>query len=169
MRIVAPLFIILLASMCRTTSSPPQDPAPQLRVLASGAYGASAQRSVDAQTPDAALEIARDERSYVDAWSRIVGSGTPPAVDFEKEAVVFLSLGVRSTGGWSVAPKSVTVEGDSARIEAHVMKPDGRTITTMAFTAPFSVVAVSNRSFTRAQWVDQNGEPVVKKPHLEAQ
>ena len=49
------------------------------------------------------------------------------------------------------------------------MKPDGRTITTMAFTAPFSVIAVSNRSFTRAQWVDQNGEPVVKKPHLEAQ
>ncbi|MHB0969934.1 MAG: protease complex subunit PrcB family protein [Thermoanaerobaculia bacterium] len=158
-----PVLFLLLSSMCRTAAVPEGDVTPEFRLLSSGAYGARASRSVDEKSAPA-VEIARDARAYVDAWSRIVGSGAPPPVDFEKESVVFLALGLRSSGGWSVVPEEVVVETNAARVKARVASPGPRDITTMAFTAPYSVIAVANRGFERAEWVDQDGTPVAKGP-----
>lgn len=163
MRMVVPLLFLLLSSMCRTAAVPEGDVTPEFRLLSSGAYGARASKGLDERSGPA-VEIARDDRSYIDIWSRVVGSGAPPPVDFEKESVVFLALGVRSSGGWGVAPKTVVIAEGAARVTAEVVRPGAREITTMAFTAPYSVIAVAHRGFERAEWVDQDGTPVAKGP-----
>lgn len=131
--------------------------APQMttgfRLLEKGGNGRAAQTddpSVGRRAPR--VLHASDEASYRALWKEHVGNGPAPAVDFAAESVVFLLMGVQSTGGYSVEPTAAAREGDSVVIDATVKQPGRGGIVTMAITAPYAVVAVPGKIRGDVDW-----------------
>lgn len=122
------------------------------RIIEKGSYSRAA--SEGGGVAPSRVEIAKDAATFGRLWSALIGTSTPPAVDFSKETAVFLMLGRRSTGGYGVTPQRVVVKDGIATIGAEITKPPPGGIVTMAFTAPYAVVAVENRAFDRVEWVD---------------
>ena len=63
------------------------------------------------------IETASDEKALAEIWKREV-PGKPGPVDFGAETVIFLVLGVQSTGGYAIEPIAV----DKGNIDATVVK-----------------------------------------------
>jgi hypothetical protein len=115
----------------------------EVRNLTSGAYGASEQRGAVA---------AFDEQTYRAKWAELVGEGQPPAVDFSREVVVFVSAGQRSTGGYKVQVRGARIEGETLLLDVVVQGPPAGSMTSQALTAPYAVVAVSGAAFKDVRW-----------------
>lgn len=115
----------------------------ELRILSSGAYGASDRRGAAA---------AFDEQTYRAKWAELVGEGQPPAVDFAREAVVFVTGGQKSTGGYSVQVRGARVEGETLLLDAAVQGPPAGGMTSQALTNPYAVVAVKGAAFQDVRW-----------------
>ena len=127
--------------------------AAQLRVLGKGSYGREG-------TDQPAVFIATSDAEFGDLWRRYIRD-TPPLVDFSRESAVFLLLGNRSTGGYSIDPQAVGIVEKEVRIEAPVTSPGRESIVTMALTAPFAVVAVPRSGVVTAVWMD--GEKIISR------
>lgn len=106
-----------------------QDSTLPIRELAAGLYGGPAQ-------PIEAVITSTDELAA--AWP---GSDVP-AVDFAREQVVFVALGERRTGGYSVEVTSVTISGDTLVVRYVERRPGPGCLTTQALTTPYHAVAV---------------------------
>ena len=117
----------------------------EMQTIAKGAYAADeSERKAVLATTDA---------EYRRQWAALVGEGEIPAVDFEKNVVVFLLAGMRNTGGWSVQPVSVRVEDDgTAVLEAKVQGPPPGGSTTQALTYPYAVVTINSRDVKKVSW-----------------
>lgn len=122
-----------------------------MRLLASGEYGRAASGD-DATTRDARLLVARDRDTFLATWRSNVNDDNPPELDFSREVAVFLLLGRHSSGGYAVEPLSADVEGDTLHVDARMTAPSKRAIVSMAFTAPYAVIAVPKGSFRRVDW-----------------
>lgn len=115
-----------------------------ISTLARGSYASS--RS----GPTAILVTS--ESDYRARWSELIGQGEAPAADFANGVVVFLLAGQRNTGGWSVEPKSVAIEGDTAVIDAEIRGPAPDMIVTQALTYPYAVVSINSRGVNNVRW-----------------
>lgn len=131
------------------------------RILEKGGYGKAAQ-AADVRVTSPSVEVARSAAEYSALWRRHISDGQPPAVDFAKESVVFLLMGARSTGGYGIDPKDVTLEGDAAVVRAAMIKPGKGDMTTQAFTAPFAVIAIESTNVQAVEWRDPAGQVVVE-------
>jgi hypothetical protein len=138
-------IVTLLFAACTTTM--------HFRVIDKGAYGADA---VKAETSKPSIAVAADSGAYERLFASVVGRPGAPKVDFAKESAVFLMLGTRPTGGWSIEPLEAAEEGGVTTIKTKVNAPSGGSIVTMAFTAPYAIVAV-DRKVTAVRWLDENG------------
>lgn len=163
MRLLSLALAALAALGCRTAPSDvePADEA-TIRVLESGTYAEAA--SAEAGTlSEASVAVASSDAEYRELWRQHISArSAPPAVDFARESVVFLLLGQRSTGGWGVEPEAASVNGDQVEIVAPVSKPEPGGVVTMAFSAPFAVVAVDRQGLTEAIWVGRGGDRVAR-------
>lgn len=63
-----------------------------------------------------------------------------PSVDFNKNNVVAVFMGQKSSGGYSISVRKVTVEGNTATVEVYRSSPEG--MATMALTAPYTIVVI---------------------------
>lgn len=115
-----------------------------LTTLARGPYAAS--------RGERKAVLATSESEYRRLWSGLIGGGEAPPADFANGVVVFLLAGERRTGGWTIEPNSVAVEGDTAVIDADVRGPAADAIVTQAFTYPYAVVAVGSRDVKNVRW-----------------
>lgn len=122
----------------------------EYRIVSTGAYGASASSTEGRRAPW--VEVANDEQRYRDLWSRHVSPEAPPPVDFARESAIFLLLGPRSTGGYSIEVKGVEISGEEVIVAADLIEPEPGGITTMAFSAPYSVLAVRKRGVSKVDW-----------------
>ena len=89
---------------------------------------------------------------YARRWEEIVGGGERPQVDFDSESVVILLAGSRRSGGYSVEPRGVTVDGRVLVVDAVVKSPPPDAIVTMALTSPFAVIAVNTKAIDSVRW-----------------
>lgn len=138
------LLAVFLSTACSAARGGVEDEV-TMTTLGQGAYAASREES--------AAVLATNAGEYQTLWSqRIGGAQAPPAVDFSSNVVVFLLAGPRNTGGWSIEPKSVAVEGDTAIVDAPVKGPPSGAMVTQAITYPWAVVAVRNRRITNVRW-----------------
>lgn len=97
--------------------------------------------------------LATSDAEYQRIWREMAGGAdAPPPVDFAQNVAVFLFAGQRNTGGWSVDPKSATVEGDTLVIDAAVTGPGPDMIVTQALTYPYAVVSVRTRDVKNVRW-----------------
>jgi hypothetical protein len=162
MRALVLLAVLSLAQNC-TVSPAPWTPAPgtpattasdaavetsaggkvEMRALAANSYAAATEKSA---------QFARDAAAYQRLWDQLIGSGTPPAVDFTTESVVFVMAGQKRSGGYSVTVNGVALDGDSLLIDATVQSPPPNAIVSMALTSPYAVVAVKNGTFESVLW-----------------
>lgn len=116
----------------------------QLRTLSTGGS------ADDASLPETVAAF--DEASFRSTWSKRVGAGEIPRVDFSKEAAVFVFGGMRNTGGYSVDVRGATLDGDALVLDAVVNGPPPGAIVTQVITYPFAVVAVTPRAFRSVRW-----------------
>ena len=143
MRPVLILAALALTITCTATRGESENV--EMSTIASGSY------AVDESGRKAVLASTNDD--YRRLWSELIGEGDSPQVDLTNGAVVFLLGGSKPTGGWSIAPKSVTIESDgTAVIHANVEGPPGGSIVTQALTSPYAVVLVQNAKPKRVRW-----------------
>jgi len=133
------------------------------RIVEAGEYGAASNSPAGPQVNEPSIGLARDAATYRALWQKYVGSGAAPEVDFARETALFLVLGQQSSGGYGISPLGVNVELGTATVETAVRAPGSDSIVATVITAPFAVIAVSNRDVTRAVWrVKDREEPLAR-------
>jgi hypothetical protein len=156
-RVIAPLALIA-AVTCSAAGS-----RISMRMIDQGAYGAAAANS--GHVPPE-VDIATDEDRYRLLWGKVVGGSVSPAVNFQKESIVFLSAGQRMTGGFSIGKPEVSMKGTSAVIRAPILTPSARRgrrpIVTMALSAPYAVIAVDRPKLQMVRWVGDDGSTIAE-------
>lgn len=141
------LFLTALAfNTCTTANVAEKSESESVKIetIARGGY------AVDESDLEAVL--ATTEADYRSQWQALINQGDIPGVDFDKSVVVFLLAGMRNTGGWSVAPESARVEGDTVVVKAKIEGPPPGGITTQAITYPYAVVAIHVRGVEKVRW-----------------
>lgn len=149
----------LFAISCSTNGTSPANGASEFRVVADGSYGGVAGAG---EMTKASADFASDSAEFAARWKRIVGDTAPPAIDWKRETAIFLSLGSRSTGGHSVEALSVSFEGNDAQVATRIKSPGKGEMTSMAFTAPYVVIAVPRRDVGAVTWRRDDGEVVAR-------
>lgn len=124
---------------CRSSAVSPGDVIP-FRTLA---------RGYQSGVSDAGVVVARDEDAWRALWRRhaatVLPRPEPPAVDFEHEMVVGVTLGTRSTGGFGVEVARVVAAEDGLVVEATERIPAPGAMVPQVITQPFHMVAVPRR------------------------
>lgn len=153
--------MMLCMAACTARVDQPMEGPEELtwRILAAGEYGRAANQTDAEDRREPSVLIARSQGQYETLWHQHVSEEEPPPAAFDEESVVFLLTGPRPTGGYSIDPRSVKLEGDTLAVSANVERPEPGRISSQAFTAPYAVVAVNDRSFGTVSWY-QGGELV---------
>jgi len=99
-------------------------------VLKQDAYGGREQKSSVVISSQADLASLYKELG----WSNV------PMVDFNKNNVVALFMGQKSTGGYSINVRKISVDGDTTTVYVKTTEPEG--MATMALTAPYTITII---------------------------
>ncbi len=113
------------------------------RVLETGAYS---------NIEDATRKVIQSESEWHDWWQRhntamevIDGEEqipAPPEVDFSQETILIATLGMRSSGGYSIEFADIQRSADRVVAVVKMSSPGPDDMVTMALTAPYSIVAI---------------------------
>ncbi|MDQ3997842.1 MAG: protease complex subunit PrcB family protein [Gemmatimonadota bacterium] len=107
--------------------------------------------------------VIRTAAAWSEAWTRITGPSDPlrppPAIDFDHEMVVLVSMGERATGGYSIAIEGVYDASGRIFAEVREKSPGAGCFVTEAVTRPVDAVRVPRRDSAvifveRAETVD---------------
>lgn len=127
------------------------------RLLEKGTYGKAANADVDTADRRPIIEIATDPERYQTLWAQHVKDSPAPSVDFAKESAVFMIMGPRPTGGYSVTPESIRMDENGLAVQTRVHEPTKGMMTTQAFTAPYAVIAVPAPGLKAGRWYRDEG------------
>lgn len=101
-------------------------------------------------------QLVTDGTQLLSLWSRAHGSQLTvpqvPRVDFQRETLVAIFVGTRSTGGYSVNVNQVTEENGELYLDVTFGSPAPGAITTQALTSPWIMVRVL-RSGYEVAWL----------------
>ena len=150
MRAMALMVCLILMSCTADTPSdtPSEPPALQYRLVASGSQmtGPAGPRHL----------LITTAAEYETQWATLIGSGSAaPAIDFRRESVVFLLGGQKRTGGYTVVPRKVSIDGNTLVIDATVASPPEGSMSIQVLTSPWSVLAVEKSGATTSRWINQ--------------
>ena len=91
-------------------------------------------------------QMVANEAQLLELWNRAHSAQltvpTAPRVDFQRETVVALFVGRKSTGGYSVDVRQVSEENGELYIDVAFSSPAPGAITTQALTSPWVMVRV---------------------------
>ena len=127
------------------------------RLLEKGTYGKAANADVDTADRRPVIEIATDPERYQALWVQHIKDSPAPSVDFAKESAVFMIMGPRPTGGYSVTPESIRMDENGLAVQTRVNEPTKKMMTTQAFTAPYAVIAVPAPRLKAGRWYRGEG------------
>lgn len=87
--------------------------------------------------------VIQDADEFTRRWRGVL-QGSPdaekPVVDFARTTVVFVALGSRNTGGYSVHIDSVTAQSAGATVHYTVTTPRARCMSIQVLTSPIEVI-----------------------------
>ena len=106
--------------------------------------------TVIAEGADAANVSARknyavyDKDEFARLWAMAYGEDGPamPAIDFEKEYVIGVFAGEKSSGGYDIGVDKVTDENAVRSVAITLTVPGSACVVTQALTSPFQLVTV---------------------------
>jgi hypothetical protein len=97
-------------------------------------------RGSDSQVEDAKNVTVRTAEEWRALWKAHSFSLPLPKVDFTKEMVVGVFLGMRPTGGHAVTITAIDVKGDALVVAYRVETPAPNAMVTQALTSPVHLV-----------------------------
>jgi hypothetical protein len=134
-----------------TTAQDAFRPAPQQlawETIASGTQATGVQ--------GARYQLITNQDQLIGMWSQVHATQLQqpplPRVDFQRETLVAIFLGQRSSGGYGVTVRRVSVEGNDLYLDSEFREPAAGAITTQALTSPWTLVRVLRGGFEVA-WV----------------
>jgi hypothetical protein len=84
--------------------------------------------------------VIRSSAEWNALWKEHGSTQPVPAVNFSKELVAAVFLGIRPTGGFSVEVVGARIEGDVLIVEYVEQRPGRGSIVTQVLTSPFHIV-----------------------------
>jgi hypothetical protein len=89
-------------------------------------------------------EVIRNQAAWDKFWARHAGQANAPApeIDFSKDMVIAVTLGRKTSGGYSIQISKVEAVGDRLKVSVVRTAPAPGAMTTQALTAPFHMVVV---------------------------
>ena len=140
---------ILIAATCALLFSSCSSPAGESsesnswREIASGSQSNIEQATREViQSPEAWQKWWRKHRTVETLIDGKIVPEPVPEVDFEKKTVLIATMGMLSTGGYSIRFTEIHRENDLLTATVETTSPGPDSIVTKAFTAPFSVIAI---------------------------
>jgi PrcB C-terminal len=94
--------------------------------------------------------IIQDNRAWTELWSQLGVGEQAPQVDFNRNVVIAVSMGQRSSGGYDVAVQGVTEIAGELTVDVVETSPALTCATTMALTQPVDVVVVVGAAGARS-------------------
>jgi hypothetical protein len=90
--------------------------------------------------------VVTNAAQWAEVWNKHSAQRTPkedpPAVDFDKETVLFVALGSKPTGGHKVEIAEVRQAGDKTEVLVNIRARPSGGFSIQALTAPYHVVAI---------------------------
>ena len=132
---IAPAAFLIVALCAGCAGSPSTGELP-VRNLAKGAFSA---------LETGGELVIRNRTEWSELWqnhARVQTGTAIPEVNFEREMVIAVTLGRRSTGGHGIEITRVERTGNGLRVEVTRTAPARGAMTIQALTAPFHFVAV---------------------------
>ena len=90
--------------------------------------------------------VIRDAEEWERTWARVVSSRTPmpptPAVDFSRDMVVLIGIGMRPNGGYLAEVIQVVSMTNGIGVDYRAVSPGANCINTQALTQPIDLVVV---------------------------
>ena len=94
--------------------------------------------------------VVKDPKEWETVWSAMVGNRSPkpetPKIDFGTHMVIAVFMGVRSTGGYSVAITDIADLNGKRVVTVKTQNPARDAMLTQALTSPYHVVLVAKTS-----------------------
>lgn len=155
------LLIALLPSPGCLSSSPPRKIA--WRTLS---------RGLTSGIEDARRVVIRDEATYLRLWAEHAADANrvalPPAVDFDREMVIFVSMGSRPTGGFIIEIVDVELRRRKLRVLVSEQDPAPGTMQIQRTTQPYQLIALptmrANVTFRTVQQSRPNNDRRKARP-----
>ncbi len=94
------------------------------------------------QIDGARQAVARSAAEWSTLWSQHAGERAKPAVDLNKEMIVAVFLGTRSTAGFSVEVVGAREEGAALIVSYRETRPQPGNVAAQILTSPYHIVAV---------------------------
>jgi hypothetical protein len=92
-----------------------------------------------------------DSQAWTALWRQVTQNILPPvpvpAIDFNTDAVIIASMGMRPTGGYSIEIESVQAAEGTLYVTVLERSPGTNCVVTQAVTAPVHAVRVPRQSF----------------------
>ena len=82
-------------------------------------------------------------------WKMINATSTPPAVDFNKDAVIAVFAGEKPTTGYTIAVSKIEDSGERL-VSITIANPDGNCVTGQTLTTPYELIRVPATSLPLA-------------------
>ncbi len=89
-----------------------------------------------------AQQVVRTAAEWQALWARHESAKPLPPVDFSKEMVVAVLLGMRPSGGWDVEVVGVEPGADGLRVKYAVRRPGPDDVAAAVITSPYHFVKV---------------------------
>jgi hypothetical protein len=90
--------------------------------------------------------VIRDEASYLKLWAEHAANSNlmalPPNVDFTREMVIAVAMGIRPTGGYLIEVVDVQLRGRSLRVLVGEREPRPGTLQIQQETQPYQFIAL---------------------------
>lgn len=91
--------------------------------------------------------VIRDQAAWAAAWSSLWPAfapiPAPPNVDFSREMIVFVALGERPTGGYTILVDSAAASATGVTVWIGTSSPGPHCVTTQAFTQPVDIARLA--------------------------
>jgi hypothetical protein len=82
-------------------------------------------------------------------WKMVDAVGTPPKVDFSKDAVIAVFAGQQSTAGYAISVSKI-VDSGARMVSVTIQKPGDTCMVGQVLTAPYEIVAIPTTSLPLA-------------------
>jgi hypothetical protein len=104
--------------------------------------------------------IGWNEVDYQSFWSSIVGSSTPPKIDFRTEQPIVLCAGSQPTAGWDIRVESARFEKDVVIVVAPIIAPPKDMRVAQVISYPYVLIAVPTKKGRKVRWLDRSGRDI---------
>lgn len=144
-----PLVVSLLALLAVNCSSPLEPPAAHTPISVTRLRSEPFSFTYFSQLRQPERLVIRDHATWVNAWASLWPAlapiPAPPNVDFEQEMIVFVALGERPTGGYSILVDSAGATAAGVTVWIGASTPGPHCVTTQAFTQPVDIARLPRK------------------------